>query len=59
MIISMENLVVRQRVGDEKALDMMKAAGFTGIDYSFCLMDDWEETVNAPDALKTAAALRR
>ena len=59
MIISMENLIVRQRVGDEKSIDILKAAGFTGIDYSLCLMDDWEETVNAPDALKTAAALRR
>ena len=59
MLISMENVIIRQRVGDEKAVDMLKEAGFTGIDYSLCLMDDWEETVNAPDSLKTAAALRR
>ncbi len=59
MIVSTENLILRQRVGDEKAIDMMKEAGFSGIDYSFCSMEDWEQVVDRPDSLQTADALRR
>ncbi len=59
MIVSTENLILRQRVGDEKAVDMMKEAGLTGIDYSLCSMADWEETVGQADYLKTADSLRR
>ncbi len=59
MIVSTENLILRQRVGDEKTVDMMKEAGLTGIDFSFCSMADWEETVGQADSLKTAESLRR
>ena len=59
MIVSTENLILRQRVGDEKAVDMMKEAGLTGIDYSLCHMADWEETVGQADYLKYAESLRR
>ena len=58
-LISAENLTLRERVGDEAAVDMMKEAGFTGIDYNFCAMRDWDTAVGAPDGIQKAAALRR
>ena len=58
MIISVENMIARRRVGDKGAVDMLKAAGFNGIDYSLCSMDDWYETVDSPVALDFAAELR-
>ncbi|MBR4910695.1 MAG: sugar phosphate isomerase/epimerase [Clostridia bacterium] len=35
MIISIENFPLRQKFGEEKALEMIKSAGFDGVDYSF------------------------
>jgi len=51
-------MIARRRVGDKGAVDMLKAAGFNGIDYSLCSMDDWYETVDSPVALDFAAELR-
>ena len=59
MRVSAENMIARRRVGDKGAVDMLKKAGFTGIDYSLTMMNDWEETVNAPGALSYAEDLRR
>jgi sugar phosphate isomerase/epimerase len=58
MIVSVENMIARRRVGDRGAVDMLKAAGFTGIDYSLCSMKDWDEVVGAPDAMEYAEGLR-
>ena len=59
MLLSVENMIVRKRVGDFKAVDMLAEAGFTGIDFSFCMMEDWKETVGSKDALSYAEKLRR
>ena len=59
MLLSTENMIVRKRVGDKAAVDMMAEAGFTGIDYSFCMMEDWEETVNGKESLSYAEDLRK
>ncbi len=58
MIISVENMIARRRVGDKGAVDMLKEAGFNGIDFSLCSMNDWKETVDSPGALDFADELR-
>ncbi|MBE5995769.1 MAG: sugar phosphate isomerase/epimerase [Lachnospiraceae bacterium] len=58
MLLSIENMIVRKRVGERAAVDMLADAGFTGIDYSFCMMEDWEETINGNDSLSCAEDLR-
>lgn len=35
MRLSIDTYVLRSRYGDEKAIRMLKEAGFDGIDYSF------------------------
>ena len=36
MLLTMEHFPLRLRFGEEKAFEMMKIAGFDGVDYSFC-----------------------
>ena len=35
MKLSIETYAIREKVGDEQAIRLLKAAGFDGIDYSF------------------------
>lgn len=37
---------------------MMKEAGFTGLDFTVDLMDDFDEVVMGPGAMKKAAEIR-
>ena len=59
MIISAQNECPRNRYGDRRAFEMMKEAGFTGIDYTIDLMKDFDEVVMGPDAPKKAEGIRR
>lgn len=40
MKLSMETCVLRQRYGDEQAFELLRQAGFDGVDYSFYWHDD-------------------
>ena len=59
MLLSIENATARKRVGDKAAIDMFLEAGFTGMDFSFFSMDDWDSLVEAPDGLRQAEELRK
>ncbi len=51
--------VPRSRFGDRAAFEMMKEAGFDGIDFNVGAMRDFGETVLAPDARSHAEKIRR
>ena len=58
MIISAQNECMRNRFGERRSLEMMKEAGFTGLDFTVDLMDDFDEVVMGPGAMKKAAEIR-
>ena len=51
MLLSVENMIIRRRIGDKAAVDLLKEAGFTGIDYSLCGMEDWDAVAGSKNAL--------
>ena len=59
MLLSVENYIPRKRVGDRAAMEMLREAGFTGLDFSFFSMNDWDELVDAPGAVQRAEMLRK
>ena len=59
MLISAQNECMRNRYGDRKAFEMMKEAGFTGVDFTTDLMDDFDEVVMAPGAVSKAESIRK
>ena len=59
MLLSVENMIIRRRIGDKAAVDLLKEAGFTGIDYSLCGMEDWDAVAGSKNALSYAEDLRR
>lgn len=59
MLLSMENGTARRRSGDEGAVDMLKEAGFTGIDYSLSTAESWYENADSTERLRRAKELRR
>ena len=58
-VLSVENMIIRRRIGDKAAVDLLKEAGFTGIDYSLCGMEDWDAVAGSKNALSYAEDLRR
>ena len=59
MLLSVENMIIRRRIGDKAAVDLLKEAGFTGIDYSLCGMEDWDAVAGSKNALSYAEDLCR
>ena len=57
MLLLTENVIPHARYGDKKSVDILKAAGFDAIGYSFNSMYDFRETVYAPGAAEQAADL--
>ena len=59
MILSTESYTIRMRAGDLGTVDLLKEAGFTGIDYTIAKMKDWDEIVGAPGYIEYADELRK
>ena len=58
MKITIEHFPIRMRFGEEKALKMIKDAGFDGVDYSFNQLGNGQ-AINLSDHLKKANAVKR
>ncbi len=58
MIRSLETFSIRQKVGDERALELIADAGFEGIDYSFYWLPDGHPML-AADFLSYADRLKK
>lgn len=59
MVISAQNGAVRNRFGDKRAFEIMKDAGFTGVDFAIHGMNDFEEVVMDANAPSHAEKIRR
>lgn len=46
MKLSIDTLTLHRRYGDEKTIQMMKEAGFDGVDYDYCFLDEGDEALS-------------
>jgi sugar phosphate isomerase/epimerase len=58
MILSVENMPIRRRLGDKRIFDYYRLAGLTGMDFDLCQMKDWDDVVGSPRYLEIADEIR-
>lgn len=59
MKLSVEIHVLYTRYGDEKAIEMLKKAGYDSVDYSFYYLDETDEVLNESQYLEHARKVKR
>ena len=59
MIITAQNGSIRSRYDDRRTFELMKEAGFSGVDFSINTMRDFDEVVMSPEVCSHAEKIRR